>query len=333
MPEFVDFGERKPRVASRWAGPTNVVFTLLVLALSAIYLLEPDWAYALTLWPAWMGLGLIFIFNLFRRGKGRFNAPMTLAAVSAALAVGLSDTPMQFLRWGEPRGDICVVSLNCAAGSAQAMWEVAAQKPDIVLLQERPSVEDIEALAQSLYGREAVIAYGPDAAIITRGKLLSMGEKTGMVSSNRAWAVVDTKLGRIGICSLRLSPPILRFNLLDGNSWKDCDIHKKRLTQELDELVENLPAERRNSDMPIILGGDMNTPPDRVIQGVLTEKLNLRDSFWFAGRAWGGTAVNEYPFIRIDQIWSHGVVPISTVAKTTQHSDHRMVVTHLDFLK
>jgi hypothetical protein len=62
-----------------------------------------------------------------------------------------------------------VVSLNCAGGSAVAAGEVAAYRPDVVLLQESPGRPEVEALARRLYGSPANAVSGPDGSLMAAG--------------------------------------------------------------------------------------------------------------------------------------------------------------------
>jgi endonuclease/exonuclease/phosphatase (EEP) superfamily protein YafD len=79
---------------------------------------------------------------------------------------------------------------------------------------------------------------------------------------------------------------------------------------------------------PLIIGGDFNAPPN---DGALAPlRLRLVDTFRQAGRGWGNTGTNRFPFFRVDQIWAGGSLRAESVfAQRTVHSDHRMVVCDL----
>ena len=55
--------------------------------------------------------------------------------------------------------------------------------------------------------------------------------------------------------------------------------------------------------------------------------LNLQDVVG------GGTAINEYPFVRIDQIWhTDKLRPAVVWAKKSNSSDHRIVISDFTFV-
>jgi endonuclease/exonuclease/phosphatase (EEP) superfamily protein YafD len=81
---------------------------------------------------------------------------------------------------------------------------------------------------------------------------------------------------------------------------------------------------------PFIMGGDFNTPPSQALTQTLRE--HAVDAFARAGRGWGASALNSYPFVRIDQIWSspNYLTPVSGLTVKTEHSDHRIAVADFD---
>jgi endonuclease/exonuclease/phosphatase (EEP) superfamily protein YafD len=93
--------------------------------------------------------------------------------------------------------------------------------------------------------------------------------------------------------------------------------------EELREVMAWVRANRKGRD--VIIGGDFNCPPDRIMMFEM-ERL-ARDAFGERGRGWGGTAINTFPMVRIDQIWVGGnIIPKRAEARTTKNSDHRMVI-------
>ena len=65
---------------------------------------------------------------------------------------------------------------------------------------------------------------------------------------------------------------------------------------------------------------------------VLTPRMH--DTFREGGRGWGDTVINEFPFLRIDQVWVSGAFQaVNVVARKTRRSDHRMVVCDLTTLR
>jgi len=74
--------------------------------------------------------------------------------------------------------------------------------------------------------------------------------------------------------------------------------------------------------------GDFNAPPDDAVFRLLRPRF--ADAYRRAGVGWGNTIVNDYPVLRIDQIWvSDQFSPRLVYARATEHSDHRMVICDL----
>ena len=80
--------------------------------------------------------------------------------------------------------------------------------------------------------------------------------------------------------------------------------------------------------MPLIVGGDFNLAGNDALLRRL--KPRLHDTFLVAGTGLGNTLINEFPFVRIDQIWaSDHFQPLQVTVHRTQYSDHRLVVADL----
>jgi endonuclease/exonuclease/phosphatase (EEP) superfamily protein YafD len=78
------------------------------------------------------------------------------------------------------------------------------------------------------------------------------------------------------------------------------------------------------------MGGDFNTPPSQAVTHLMRDYAV--DAFASCGKGWGATALNDYPFVRIDQIWSspNYLTPVSGFTVKTEHSDHRIAVADFD---
>jgi len=74
----------------------------------------------------------------------------------------------------------------------------------------------------------------------------------------------------------------------------------------------------------------MNVPAG---DGALSlRRERVRDTFAESGRGWGNTVLNETPLLRIDQVWAgEHLGAVSSVARKTGNSDHRMVICDLEF--
>jgi endonuclease/exonuclease/phosphatase (EEP) superfamily protein YafD len=310
---------------------------VLYLALTMIYLIQPDAFAAITVFPVWVWLvpGLTLAGLGWRPGSHR-----RVAVVSSAWCLVLlvmAEEPTSLLRSltssetarraAERRHEaVRVVSSNCAVGNPNAAREVVTYHPDIVLLQESPSRDRVEALANQLYGVEGSVVHGPDASLIVRGTLIP-ADLPPKLRSYFVQARVRLASGiEVEVVSVRFVPAVFRLDLWSPQCWCEQAENRNARREQVDAIVRRLKAVPEA--IPVILGGDLNAPQgDAAFRPFLPR---LRDTFHKAGRGWGNTMINELPFLRIDQIWSsRSVCPLNVVARTTRHSDHRMVISDL----
>lgn len=233
----------------------------------------------------------------------------------------LDDQPKALLPWwvAEEGPVTKVVSANCAGGDLRVVREALAEDPSLVLLQESPSRAEIVRLLDEL-GPEWNAVVGPDAAILAKGALVPVALPPGTGD------FVAARWNGTVVVSLRLIPPVFRLDYYSPACWNKYRENREIRQAQLAEIVAWVRAHRGKGDL--IVGGDFNTPPDPWVQESL--RAIATDAFE-AGRGWGGTAINEAPFVRIDQVWLAGRWnAVSTRAKKTRYSDHRMVVVELD---
>jgi endonuclease/exonuclease/phosphatase (EEP) superfamily protein YafD len=91
---------------------------------------------------------------------------------------------------------------------------------------------------------------------------------------------------------------------------------------KFDELLTLLPE-----NQPVILAGDMNTPPASRYHAAVAERLT--DSFQAVGSGFGHTFVwqQQWPLLRIDYVWSGGgITPVRHQIRPHEPSDHRPVI-------
>lgn len=307
-------------------GCASIVSVALLAFLTTAYLVRSDGLYAVTIWPpiAWLLIPfLLFLISL--RKKNRFRRGLVVLWLLFFLVFSEEPLALWHSIVAGGKANLTVVTLNCAGGSPEAAAEVAAYHPDIVLLQESPSEQEVAKLASRLYGDQAAHLHGVDASILVRGTLepIELPKGTGDFVAAHATLAGGQKLA---IVSLRLQPPIFRLDYWNPACWQDYAENRRLRREELLTIAEFIRAKVGNE--PILLGGDFNTPPDPGVTGCLTPEL--RDAYPESGTLWGYTAVNEFPLARIDQIWvSQGFSPISTTAFKTVNSDHRLVRCHL----
>jgi len=316
-----------------------IAATGLTLVLWTVYAIQPDQLAAATFSPAWCwSLVILFLFVLGIRKKTRW---LSLGAILLWLGFSLTsidelpaflfyrDWPTQQWQNAASRNEaIRVVSLNCYEGRRRCALEVADYSPDIVLYQEAPSRDDLQAVTEELYGESGQMVWTPDTAIVSRFPLeICYIEPLYRFVHASARLPGDRQLH---VFSVRFTPPSVRFDLWNPNCWRDHLNIRKKHRSEVSLLMQQL--RKVPADIPLLAGGDFNMPAG---DGSL-EPLNfrLRDAYRTAGVGWGDTVLNHAPVIegplpvmRFDQLWnSKGLRASAVVARTTQHSDHRMVI-------
>lgn len=312
-----------------WAG--------LLLLVASLYFWQPDATFALTIYSPWapalIGYFGTIVLTLRQRSRPAFFLSLVwlgwgLTASEEVHAV-LRHTPgeadFQTFRYDGKR--LRVISLNCAGGDPIAAEAVKDYHPDVVLLQETPGRKELGPVAERIFGKKASLVVGPDGTILSRYPLRSWhtGQREPMnyvgadleMPDGEKWAVV----------SLRLQPPVLRFDYWNPACWGDYADGRRRRRQELRSLWAEVSP--RVGGRIVIVGGDFNSPPDRSVREVLGR--HLVDSGREAGKGWDRTAVSPIPLVRIDQIWvDPRLEPLRTMSMYATHSDHLMVIA--DFL-
>ncbi|MFQ6133345.1 MAG: endonuclease/exonuclease/phosphatase family protein [Armatimonadota bacterium] len=326
--------DRRYRAADRIRLACAAVSLSLWAFLTALYALRPAGWDPITIWPfhVWAWPGLVFaLASLTGRAKRR----SWLVAGMWILAVGLlTEEPRALLRSVAHRGEeawqaarsegraLRVVSLNCKSSLA-AVEEALAQNADIVLLQERPSLDEFDELVEA--GGDWEMAAAFDTAVLVRGELKALPtspEQKVFVCPAR---VRPSRLPEqeLIVASVHLPQPALRRTLWRRATWQRAERIRRRRAGYMGDLAA-LAAEHVGATATVF-GGDFNTPGGDSLFRPL--RAHLRDAFEQAGVGWPDTFLNEAPLSRIDQVWISPQLEATTLrAVRTQNSDHRMVV-------
>jgi endonuclease/exonuclease/phosphatase (EEP) superfamily protein YafD len=219
-----------------------------------------------------------------------------------------------------------VISLNCNGGNERAATEVADYHPDLVFFEESPLRPVVRGMATKILGPQAESLCGSDVSIVARGKLTPVPVENSE-SAPFAHARIQFASGLTAeVFAVRLQPYNIRADLWSPECWRNqCRIRKLQRSQFewLEREVEKVPH-----DVPIILGGDFNLPAGDNLFRLLQSRL--RDTFRQSGHGWGDTLDNDWPVLRIDQIWCNGRFrSVSVSARRTANSDHRMIICDL----
>jgi Metal-dependent hydrolase len=329
-------GVRKAKIYAAVRTGGLVSSFLLLAVCAAVYAARPDWAAAITVFPVWIwtapGLLLLLPQVAGRKRQGQRKSAGCIALLWLLYVGIVAEEPRTLLRSLLPAHQAAtgvklrVISLNCAGGDPQAAEEVAAYRPDVVLLQEAPPTARMPEVAAKLFGNGAGWIDTMDAAIVVRGSIEALPvpkDVRGSLVYGRAHLAGGPTLD---LASLRLMPALFRMDLWSSDCWRAQAENRRIRRAMLREMATALKA--RPAGASLIVAGDFNAPQGDAVFGELFP--GLHGAFDEAGVGWGNTITNELPVLRIDQLWvSSDVVCQRAVAQRTIHSDHRMVVCDL----
>jgi vancomycin resistance protein VanJ len=306
-----------------------VISLLLLLFVATVYAIRTATFAALTQLPTWVWPlpGLFFTIDAYRKRELRRAAGIVTLAWGLFALFFVDELPSLFrsvVPASVQNPALRVVTLNCAGGSEAAADEVAAYRPDIVLLQESPPAAFLPELAKRLYGDKGGTVVGMDASIVARGNIEAIPIPASLRLHCAAARVRVPGFPEVQVVSLRLNPPVARIDVWNPENWRIQAEDYRRRHETVAEIVAFLATLPRDS--PVLVGGDWNAPARDGSLAPLAS-AGLRDTFRIAGRGCGNTITNEMPFHRIDQLWTDParLRPRSVTAHRTENSDHRLV--------
>ena len=306
----------------------------LWLVITIILLFQPDLLAAFTLVPPWCWIiaGVVMGLVGFQRAAWRWSL-LALALWIVFAFVFVDETQglwRGIARHLDPQtasefssDTVRVISFNCA-GDPRSADELTQLEPDIVLLQESPGTKKLSELAKAWFGSSGNYVSHGDTAILAAGTFDDLTPDGETCFSHARVQLAEG--AELDLISLRLAPPIFRTDFWSARFWTD---HRDRRDDHRSELGQVLGQLRRESAQhSFVLGGDFNTTPiDLVLNGLRTRAF---DTFRAAGQGLGNTGTNQYPLFRVDQIWaSRDIDAVSSIARPSKHSDHRMVISDL----
>lgn len=291
------------------ATATGLVYQFKPISLAAIYI------WPMTLWVV-LGIGMVAVAI-----KAPARSRWVLGGIWIVLWFALDDQPGAFIPnvVSDPTDEVRVVSLNCAGGDIRAAEEAVATGTKLVLLQESPGSAELEKLRARL-GPEWSCVAGPDGSILAKGELSRV--PVPRRTSNFTAVIWNETL----VVSLRLQPPVFRLDYWSPACWKAFADNRAARIQEL--AAVNRWIEEHRGARDLIVGGDFNSPPDPALMGSL-DRMAV-DVFAKSGWGWGGTAINSFPVVRIDQIWVGGSWwHARSWVRKSRISDHRMLIAEI----
>ena len=283
----------------------------LCLLLIWTYALRPNWAAALTIFPAWAWI----IFSIFSFTHIRNHLGQTSLVAWVLFAVLHVEEPRSFFRDFfpvKPEHSLRVATINCT-GSFHAITDALVESPDILLIQESPSPSEWVSFMEKHPGY--ALSSGIDASILVKGSIQTH-HRSRFYTIGRVTLCGKT----LGVASLRLATSEPRIDLWNPACWRSQTAMREKQLSQIAEIQNSLP-----DSLPLMLGGDFNVPQgDRVFA---TLKARLIDSFDGAARGWCNTIIADLPMLRIDQIWTTGELKsVNAYTKKSAHTDHRIYV-------
>ncbi len=220
-----------------------------------------------------------------------------------------------------------VITLNCRRSNIASAREAAAWNPDVILLQEMRgyATRDVNALARELWGPESSTVASFDTAILAHGHLRPHPSNR---ANRRLQEFVQATLTRpdgsqIEVASVHLQGHVTSLKLWDPETWRAHARKQRRHRLYMEEIIA--PSLQSGQPRPRLIGGDFNSPAGNRTFAAL--QPSFADAFATAGTGWGNTFRNDWPLLRIDQIWAtHDLQPTAARTIKTAYSDHRMVV-------
>lgn len=297
---------------ARWVAGLGLTGLVVCFGL---YLAVPDWAAGFTFVPPWLWLipGLLWSgWTLW------LDRRLGLALLAGWLLFGLvvpEEGRALFGRGGAP-GALRVVSINCSSRAA-VVERLAEFKPDIVLMQESPRREELVRAVERLW-QPAHLSWGPEASIASRFDLETVGLTSAQqVHLHRARVLAPS--GPLEVVSLRLRPPIVRFDPWRPSYWADHRAARRERVDVMAELMHGFQGD--------LVAGDFNAPArDRVFRLMAP----LRDAYGQAGHGWPNTVSDDLPLYRFDQVWLGPRLQATEVRTiSVPGTDHRAVVCDL----
>lgn len=303
----------------------------LVVGAFAACVWRPDSLAALTLIPAWFWMIPVpFLLVLSCRIKDQQSA-IAQCLVWGVFGVGWVEELRSVPRaaWASlnsgrsGKHEIRVVTLNCDS-NVKCAEEIARVEPDVVLLQESPSLEDLQKMVNLIFAGDGEFLSAGDVSILTRGQIRATHLKVGDYFISGVVSLPDRP--PVECVCLRLSPPVTRLDFWTADFWSEHQALRDTHRQQLRAI--SVAQVRSSGSVARIVGGDFNMPPlDRAFSEF---DGSLSETFLSSGTGWGGTGTNQFPLFRVDQIWaSRECRPLSVRAMKSVWSDHRYVICQL----
>jgi vancomycin resistance protein VanJ len=331
---------RAPRVSRRallkWTA-VNLAFVIL-LAFVENVIAERHWLSTLSAYmpqaPFAIPSALLLMLAILRRERGLVAANVPAGLVVLFCLLGFH-VPLHSAAPPSAR-KIRVMTLNLHQGS-HGIFKIAdlfdKYRPDVVCVQEASGggkwgdpVWQIEQLRP----KEWQVVRNGEIAILSRHPIRRKREKFLPMGTQRAILAAEVSVGgsRVTVCTTHFNTAVPGTSI--GHRKSSLSQYLRQAAMVRLAQTHALLDFARKLDGPVILTGDLNTPPrGRWYRRVSSE---YRDAFAAAGWGFGYTYRSRLPLIRLDYVFARK--PSRVVAcfvPSDVASDHRAVVADVDF--
>jgi vancomycin resistance protein VanJ len=294
-----------------------VAFALIVVTLER-FPGERWWpSYLLVYSPQmlWM-MPLIIVALYFLRHRRWIHSGGMFGLVGIMLVL-LVGTPLPHRHISE-RYDLRVLTWNLHYGLAGPEVPVLAQSllPDIICLQEADpwAVRELDKTLKMPQFRGWQSQSCGELVILSRFPMKWLD-----TTHSALWVEADANGSKLTIIDAHFSRPIaLRGFGREGLGWLSRADDFRMM--QLRRMMAKLPRDR-----PVILCGDLNTPPNSRMYRELESRLT--DSFSASGQGLGLSFMRSIPMVRIDHIFlGEGLAPVRCWTPASSGSNHKPVI-------
>ncbi len=343
----------------RWL---NLLLVLVTLLCYVTPLINPQYVWPvaiLGLFCPWLILANVLAAMLWAvLRKRQFWVNLACVALGWAYIGSLFNVPHAVAAPADSDLQLRVMSYNCRnfipVGQADKVdpaiiaTYLAGQAPDLLCIQEYPSLQRDAMAYQKAIGEATLLPYfyqdpAGQLAIFSR---YPFGKKGSKFYGNRAngylFTELDTDFGKLRLYNIHLQSNAItgmadavadHGNLQERDTWLTIKGMLGRYgraarvrTTQAQEIADHLSR----SPYPVILCGDFNDVPVSYVYR--TFRAHLDDAFTHQGSGFGTTYAGSLPGLRIDYILP--AAPFTVHQFTTlpaRYSDHRAVVGELSF--
>ncbi len=234
-----------------------------------------------------------------------------------------------------------VVTYNVALREWQAKQlagEIAAQRPDIICLQESRRTYPPERAGENDVG-QAIKRHFPgwhiesagDTCVLSRFPVVSSRAHPLRLGRRTLDVHVQTPHGTLRVLSTHISTSFsgqAHYRGLFGQLREMVPNAQRAAQVRLDQIGPLDRALDADTKTPLVLCGDFNTTPRGLFYRHLKSRLN--DGFAQAGNGLGLSFPSRFPLLRIDYIWTRGARATSVRVAPVGKSDHRMIVADVE---